>query len=146
MDLSNSVKEAILAAMAHRILPPSVLGPATSLKCFCGGILHKDVEGLRKRAEETSAALASRTRPRHRKKRILKKRIKAWQTRMRVLNCVTMLVAGCHPTFVCAKCSRREGFYGAIGRNLIQVEPMPSGALPIYDRDLEVAGILGGDP
>lgn len=33
----------------------------------------------------------------------------------------------------------------SIARELIPIEPLPQGALPIYDRDIDVVGALIGD-
>jgi len=34
--------------------------------------------------------------------------------------------------------------YSAVGRDLVQVEPLPMGALPIYDKDPDVAAWVTG--
>lgn len=34
--------------------------------------------------------------------------------------------------------------YSAVGRDLVQVEPLPMGALPIYDKDPDVAACVTG--
>lgn len=104
------------------------LGRATQLRCTCGGHLH----------EKVPAALALEKllpKPVHRKKRILKKRLRVWQARAMLLQAVAQM--GMRSGFICGSCGKREGFYRAIGHNLIQVEPMPP-ALPCYDREPSV--------
>jgi len=41
---------------------------------------------------------------------------------------------------------RRSLDYTSIGRKVFHVEQLPQGALPIYDRDPEVASLVVGDP
>jgi len=36
----------------------------------------------------------------------------------------------------CTKCEYRDSVSGYLGRSMIQVEPIPEGAVPIYDREL----------
>ena len=36
---------------------------------------------------------------------------------------------------VCESCGKSESFMRRIGRELIKVEPLPQGAMPLYDRD-----------
>lgn len=103
------------------------LGRATGMTCTCGGTLHEDAGGP-KRAE----ALAEQAvpRPRHRKKRILKKRLKAWRAKVRLVVAISRPML--RPGYICGACGQRSGFYSAIGRNMFKVEPMPPGAVPVY--------------
>lgn len=79
------------------------------------------------------------TPPYHRKARVRKKWAKkfARERQWRVATITTFMVplrrgAG---SFQCPSCGSRMGGYQALARALIQVEPMPQGALPCYDRD-----------
>lgn len=106
------------------------LGRATGLKCTCGGVLHDDA-GVGRRARELAELGVPR--PRHRKKRILKKRMKAWAGTIGVVQAVSRMML--RPGYICGACGQRSGFYAAIGRNLIQVQPMPPGAKPFFERE-----------
>jgi hypothetical protein len=103
--------------------------PAGEMKCSCGGFL----------CEVRTIVLPESEPPHHRKKRIRKKWRKRWERTEAVVRGVSARVGlMVHPSYRCEKCGRREGFYSAMGRNLIQIEPLPSGALPfIYDRERE---------
>lgn len=99
------------------------------MKCTCGGTLHEDA-GVERRARELAELEVPR--PRHRKKRILKKRLKAWAATIGVVQAVSRVML--RPGYICGTCGQRHGFYAAIGRNLIQVEPLPRGAQVLFDR------------
>ena len=97
----------------------------TELTCICGGFLMR-----RPRYSEKSI-LASVERvvgaiPKHKKTRIQKKWRKKWAEQAGPIMLGLKLAAiTAPPTFVCSKCGKKEGFYGAIGRNMIKVEPLP---------------------
>ena len=97
----------------------------TEMQCSCGGKLVQVRRVLLPKPPRT-----------HRKKRINKKWRKRWQeeNRSRIL-ASTMIGLMQRPSYRCSKCGRNEGFYSAMGRNLIQVQPLPDGALPVYDRE-----------
>jgi len=134
--MTNALIEAAMKQFYATPIPPVVLGKATRMKCCCGGLLHENPADQARLAAVVSAVCGPP--PRHRKRRIQKKWMKAWAAKARVV----ILAGGPmqRPTFVCAKCSRREGFYGAVGRNLIQIESLPPGAVPIYTRDSAADG------
>jgi len=99
----------------------------TELQCSCGE---------RAPMEEVRHLYVPKSPPRHRKKRINKK----WRKRWEKENAAKFLAASMlglmrRPVYRCTKCGRNEGFYSAVGRNLIQVEPLPEGALPLYDKE-----------
>ena len=101
------------------------LGRKTELKCICGGFLHES------NVHDKMTAKLIGPKPKHKKKRILKKKMKQW--RLKALPYL-MISPLSKPSFVCGSCFKREGFYGAIGKNIIQVQPMPPGALLVYDK------------
>lgn len=105
-------------------------GRATSMTCTCGGTLHEDA-GVVRRARELAEKAVPR--PRHRKKRILKKRLKVWEAKVRLVVAVSRPML--RPGYICGSCGQRSGFYSAVGRNLFKVEPMPPGATPIIERE-----------
>lgn len=117
------------AHAAHAAKAKEDAGRATSMTCTCGGTLHEDA-GATKRARELAEKAVSR--PRHRKRRILKKRLKAWEAKVRLVAAVSRPML--RPGYICGSCGLRSGFYSAIGRNLFKVEPLPSRAAAIYDR------------
>jgi hypothetical protein len=105
-------------------------GRATSMMCTCGGTLHEDA-GVARRARELAEKVVLR--PRHRKKRILKKRLRAWEAKVRLVAGVSRSMM--LPGYICGTCGQRSGFYSAIGRNLFKVEPLPLGAAPVFFRE-----------
>jgi hypothetical protein len=108
------------------------------LKCPCGG----DLEVARKNpAEHLNIVLMAIGKPRwSRNRRIRKKLEKRWETeKLRP----ALLVAGFAsairpPMYECTQCGRKHSFYGAIARNLIKVEPMPTppGLVFYWDQSL----------
>lgn len=114
----------------------------TLLTCRCGGALQTDYAGAQRAISEAMIRIAGPL-LRHRKRRILKKWLKRWEAKARLALLVPPLA---RPNFVCEKCKKRDGFYSAIGRNLFPVEPMPPGALPVYDRDLGVSELVTEPP
>ncbi len=110
------------------------------MKCSCGGALESRREPP-KGLDYVNRILGPP--PRHKKTRTRKKRMKEYTESQRaLLLAVNCMAAMMKPHFVCGTCGRREGFYSAIGRNMITVEPMPPGALPIYNKDPGVAAIV----
>jgi hypothetical protein len=97
----------------------------TEMQCSCGGKLV-----------EVRRVLLPKPPRAHRKKRINKKWRKRWEqeNRHRIL-ASTMIGLTQRPSYRCSKCGRNEGFYSAVGRNLIQVEPLPEGTFPVYDKE-----------
>lgn len=102
-----------------------VPGTLTEMTCTCGGKL-RDVRTI----------VVPTYRPRHhRKKRIRKKWRKKWERENAArVHVGVMMGLMQRPTFRCEKCGKRDGFYSAAARNLIKVEPLPEGALPLYAR------------
>ena len=107
------------------------LGRDSGLKCSCGGPLHKF-------DPVTYNIIKNMKMPRYsRKKRLRKKFIKKW--RIENIGDITLLMMnGMRPHgFKCGKCQRREGFYDSIARNIIKLEPLPEGALPVYSGNID---------
>lgn len=100
-----------------------LLGSVTNLTCRCGGSLQ----------EVRVVVMTVPPKPTHRKKRILKKRLKAWREQAEIRQGLSFGVALMRPpAFRCTVCYSTEGFYKAMGRNLFIVQDLPSVALPIY--------------
>jgi hypothetical protein len=91
------------------------------MTCACGGVL-----------QEVKTVVVPKYRPRHhRKKRIRKKWKARWERENISRTQISVLVGLMQPpTYRCEKCGKRDGFYSAVGRNLIKVEPLPEGAFP----------------
>jgi len=103
-----------------------VPGRLTELRCGCGGQL---------RAVRTVIVPAGDP-PHHRKRRIRKKWRKRWEAERRVAARVGVMMGLMQrPAYRCETCGRATGFYSAAVRNLIQVEQLPEGARPVYDRE-----------
>ena len=104
---------------------PGRLGEMT---CTCGGRLR----------EFHTIIVPEYDPPHHRKKRIRKKWRKRWERENPILRGVCAM-AGLmqRPWYRCEKCGKRDGFYSAVGRNFIKIEPLPDGALPLYDWQAE---------
>ena len=102
-----------------------VPGHLTEMTCTCGGKLRS-----------VSRIVVPTYHPRHhRKKRIRKKWKKAWQkANAPRVHVGVMLGLMQRPTFRCETCGRHNGFYSAAARNMIQVQPLPERARPIWDR------------
>lgn len=113
---------------------------STGLKCSCGGSLVRG-HGSSFFREVIESAIGPR--PYHKKKRIRKKWLKRWTREFVVVApmALNMLVQTSR-ALSCTRCHQVVGLYQAIARNTIVVEPMPQGALPVYDKDLEVARIV----
>ena len=95
--------------------------PPGEMKCACGGFL----------CEVRTIVLPESEPPHHRKKRIRKKWRKRWERDEAVVRGVSAM-AGLmqRPFYRCEKCGKSESFYSAVGRNLIEIQPLPSGAPP----------------
>jgi hypothetical protein len=82
-------------------------------------------------------------RPTHKKRRILKKRLKRWArdvaTRKQVF---AFMAAMQRPTYRCVACNRKEGFYAAMGRNLIVIERLPDRPGIFLAPEMDVVGLL----
>lgn len=71
--------------------------------------------------------------PRHRRRRIQKKLVKRWQAMVRVLQAHASILSAIRPpAYRCLACGRMDSFYGAVGRNLIDVQPLPPGAREFF--------------
>jgi hypothetical protein len=106
------------------------LGPPTALACpHCNGVLHE-------RHLDTQPPTVKHP-PLSKNRRIRKKQLKRWYAENWPFYAVhAAMLATRSSGFRCISCKRLVGFYHAIGRNLIKVEPMPPGALPYYEGDL----------
>ena len=117
-------------------------GEPTSLVCICGAPLQMHAS-LGLQALEAALLGAVGAPPKHRKRRIQKKWEKQYREKCRPFILMhAAWNATVKPVFVCTKCGARQGYYRAIANNLFKVEPMPPGALPIYDKDPGVAQIV----
>ena len=105
-----------------------VPGRVTEMTCTCGGEL-RDVRRV----------VVPVYRPRHHRKRRIRKK---WRLRWERENAHrvhagVMIGLMQMPSYRCEKCGKRDGFYSAAARNIFTVEPLPPGALPIYEREAE---------
>ena len=103
-----------------------VPGRITEMSCTCGGKL-RDITTL----------VVPTYRPRYQRKKRIRKKWKArWEKENRARVHVGVMVGLMQrPSFRCETCGRRDGFYSAMGRNMIMVEPLPERARPIWDRE-----------
>jgi len=103
-----------------------VPGHVTEMSCTCGGKL-RDIRTL----------VVPTYRPRYQRKKRIRKKWKArWEKENRARVHVGVMVGLMQrPSFRCETCGRRDGFYSAMGRNMIMVEPLPERARPIWDRE-----------
>ena len=126
--IEQGLVQAVLAsAQRAREEAKKDLGRATELRCSCGGPLHEDA-GVQRRLVKLAEGSAG-PKPRHRKKRILKKRMKVWRLKVVVgLRMYGPLMLR-RPGFICGACGERLGWYQAIVRNMFRVEPLPPGAV-----------------
>ncbi len=103
--------------------PKAVLGRLTELTCSCSGLLR-----------EVRFFFPPIPKPRHKNRRIRKKLVAKWMETNRIqtgiLNMVSLMRP---PTYQCVKCEQRQGFYAAMARNLIKVEPMPESSTFLFD-------------
>ena len=137
--LSNEQKQDLVAKAVEwqwKMQAEPITGRATDLTCTCGGVLHE------REIPPPPRILPGPRRSRNRRIR-KKQRLKWMRTTGRALLYIHMAMMALRPTgYRCASCKRHMGFYEAVGRNIFQIEPLPDGALPIYDRDPEVASIV----
>jgi hypothetical protein len=109
-----------------------IKGEPTNLSCMCGGLLvcvRRTPQDILHIVELAVGPRPRRKLTRRRRQEILRK----YRAKRRVaVLAVALLEAGKKPLFACPKCGRHHGFYQAIGQNLIRVESLPQGALPIY--------------
>jgi hypothetical protein len=128
MPLKENLVQAVMRHQAaYMARTPTALGPVTGMRCSCGGFLHEGVREMPAMLQER----LERSRPHHKKKRILKKRMRAWVIRCQLLRAISDLALA-RPFYVCGKCSLREGFYSAIGRNLFPVQAMSDRAGVVF--------------
>ena len=120
--------------------PPD--GEPTDFKCpRCQGAMV--ATRMRSETIEAVVDISVGPPPKHRKKRIRKKLLKRYEERRQAARlAVDFMRAMAKPSFVCIACRFTEGFYGAVARNIFQIEPLPPGAMPVYDRDVDVAKIV----
>lgn len=118
--ISNETKEAILKSALEqqkkRNAEP-ITGPATSLRCTCGGVLHE---------REFPAPPHVLTGPRRSKnRRIRKKQLMKWiRTHGRMLNALHIMIQTSRPRgYRCASCKRHIGFYEAVARDSLWHTP-----------------------
>lgn len=85
--------------------------------------------------------------PHHRKRRIAKKWAKRYAVeRPRQIAMVAAMmipaVRGPLGSWRCPKCARTTGGYQAVARAMFPIQQLPPGALPVYDRDPDVAAVV----
>lgn len=92
-----------------------IAGRTTELECRCGGLLQ-EIRHV--------ANVPLPPKPTHKKRRILKKRLKRWEreARLREGLAMMMFVMKRPLLYRCTTCTRSEGFYSAMGRNLFPVQ------------------------
>lgn len=97
------------------------------MKCVCGGDLVAESTAIRfQRSLDIAKNIlrSSLRKPKSKKKRIIKK----WKKRVDRLTMQIALaslpILG-RPVFTCSACGKIDGFYSAMGRNMIVVEPLP---------------------
>jgi len=135
--------------LTHDRKPPENPGPPSGMKCSCGGNLCFD--SFRDRSMKSwNIATTIIPKPRSRrksnrewslKKRIAKKQKKAWLRKVGLVAGIGVPLIG-RNKLTCEKCGRIDGWYSAVARNIIQIEPLPQGALPVYDKNIDVADVL----
>ena len=104
-----------------------VPGDLTGLTCSCGGLL-REVRRL--------ADIPLPPKPTHKKRRILKKRMKEWEQTVEACTRVARwMFATQRPMYRCEVCGRKGGFYSTMARNLFPLQRMPDGAAAIYMRE-----------
>lgn len=147
----DTKKRIIEQAELYSKLPSDLserLGEATDMKCSCGGVLHRESQAWAQRLRMSLAEAATPNKPPgHRKNRIRKKLRQRYERKRRVFIAwgAAIMAPISRPfggTYYCASCGKRDGGYAFIARRMFTVEPMPPGALPIYDKDPDVAGIV----
>jgi hypothetical protein len=129
--------------------PSKTTQPTSGMKCYCGGTLRFDSTQDRFLKSWDIAVMAipkprSKRKPNREwslKKRIAKKQKRAWVRDVGLISGIGMPLIG-RNTVVCDQCGRKEGWYSAVARNIIQIEPLPQGALPVYDTDVDVVESL----
>ncbi len=114
-----------------------VPGRTTELKCSCGGPLQ-EVRHL--------ADVPMPSKPTHKKRRILKKRMKRWEQEVEARALVfAAMFAMQRPMYRCVFCGRKAGFYDTMARNLFRVEPLPVNAVPFYTEEALTVVFPGED-
>lgn len=129
-SLPSPEKRALVQTIVDRALaskrafePP--VGEPTSLTCsWCKGPLVA-VRMSDKQLDLIVDASVGKP-PRHRKKRLRKKLLKAYNAERRVaLLAIGHMRAMSKPTFACSKCGQRSGFYQTIAQSMLVIEPLP---------------------
>jgi hypothetical protein len=125
--------------------PPDKQGNG-SLKCqSCGGILQNEsADSKLKRSLAIARMIKSPPRSKRKpnrewslKKRIAKKQRKAWAKEVGLIAAIGAPLIGIN-TLVCAHCGKQDGLYRAVARSIIQIEPMPPGAVAYYNKEIDV--------
>lgn len=129
----------------------------TSMECRCGGKLFTSRPNQARR-DEMSKRLTGvpprfrsfRFRNQHGRVRMkwADRRTRAeYETKLRMARLADAILSTSlfNRSYLCDRCGRPESIYQAVARNAFKIEPMPPGALPIYDRDPDVASIVTGD-
>jgi hypothetical protein len=122
-DMEKTIERAVEIERVKRYLATknlrntqTVLGRVTDLKCrSCSGFL-----------QVVRFLFPPIPKPRHKNRKKRKALVARWMETNRVqtgvLNLMSLMTP---PSYVCEKCGRRQGFYAAMARNLINVEPFP---------------------
>jgi hypothetical protein len=129
VELSNDQKRELVARAVdaqERAKREPITGPATGLRCRCGGVLHESIPPV-PRVPGTGPR-------RSRNRRIRKKQLKRWmRTTGATLLYIHMGMTRRPRGYRCAACLRPVDFYRAIAEGVLGVESLPTGALPIYE-------------
>lgn len=105
----------------------------SELKCHCGRLLD-DVRNIVVPRKYALFVCGTEPRVKTRKKR--KVALKNYRRKFRRVFFAASLVNPLRnrPTYVCSTCGSHQGFYQAIARNIVSVDPLPMGANIIYDK------------
>lgn len=88
--------------------------------CVCGGSMKSD----RSVVNRLTANAEKKHIPWSRNRRIRKKQEKAHRHSAQVIAAMAMRPLFSRPPWKCDVCGKTEGHYAALGRNLIQIEPL----------------------
>jgi len=116
--------------------PPYVseLSNHSQLDCRCGNKLTEVYQAIN---PDKYALFICGPAPRVKTRRKRKVALKKYRRKLKLAKLGALMASAMwhRPYYFCEKCGTRMGFYEAIGRNLIKIEPMRSGADPIYFPD-----------
>jgi hypothetical protein len=115
-----------------------------TLKCTCGGDMFAAPRYSEDEIMKSVQRIVGKI-PKHKNNRIQKKWRKKWAEKAGpVIMGLKLARAMTPPRYVCSLCGKSEGFYTAIGRNLIKIEPLPlpEACRTLYERDVDAEEIV----